>query len=293
MVKKGFEAQSESLKKRWRDPGFRAMMSERIAESNRTRVRHPHSEETRMQISQSLIGHETSEETRDKIAQSLRERNVPEGTEVPEGMKFCPGCQRILPLDDFHKSSSVRNGRQSRCKECRAAYQRAKTNPPRTEGKKTCSQCGRTLSVSEFHRNKARGDGLCSWCKECNCAHSTAWNNEHVEYKREYMAQWQRDNPDKANARNHRRRARQQNAPGDGWTVEEWQALVEHYAPDGRCLRCGKKRKLTADHVVMLSDGGANDITNIQPLCRRCNSKKEGIDYRPDGGEWIRRKYAG
>jgi hypothetical protein len=32
--------------------------------------------------------------------------------------------------------------------------------------------------------------------------------------------------------------------------------------------------KLTRDHILSLSNGGTDDITNIQPLCVQCNSKK-------------------
>lgn len=67
---------------------------------------------------------------------------------------------------------------------------------------------------------------------------------------------------------------------GGAHTRAEWLALCEQYG--NRCLRCGKKRPLSKDHVIPVLLGGSNDISNIQPLCRSCNSSKGAsiVDYR-------------
>jgi 5-methylcytosine-specific restriction endonuclease McrA len=88
----------------------------------------------------------------------------------------------------------------------------------------------------------------------------------------------------------HRRRARLIGA-GGSYTESEWRELVDKYGH--RCLRCGRPEsevKLTADHVVPLIKGGSNNIENIQPLCRRCNSRKQArtMDFRSEFDPTIR-----
>jgi len=44
---------------------------------------------------------------------------------------------------------------------------------------------------------------------------------------------------------------------------------------DGRaCLSCGATEDLAIDHVIPRSQGGPNDPSNFQVLCRSCNSAK-------------------
>lgn len=55
-------------------------------------------------------------------------------------------------------------------------------------------------------------------------------------------------------------------------TPAEW-ADLKRRAND-RCAKCKKKATLTVDHIIPLSKGGTDRITNIQPLCRPCNRQK-------------------
>lgn len=45
-----------------------------------------------------------------------------------------------------------------------------------------------------------------------------------------------------------------------------------------KCCYCGKKRKLTKDHYLALTSGGACTHRNILPACRQCNSSKNDSD---------------
>jgi hypothetical protein len=65
---------------------------------------------------------------------------------------------------------------------------------------------------------------------------------------------------------------------------QEWREMKRVYK--GRCVRCNQKPypngRLTKDHVIPVSCGGSDLITNIQPLCSQCNSRKrtQFTDYR-------------
>jgi len=77
---------------------------------------------------------------------------------------------------------------------------------------------------------------------------------------------------------------------GPGWTPEQWEALKRRY--HHRCVCCRKKGlQLEPDHVEPVEKGGAHHISNIQPLCKRCNMRKGARyhNYRPaDVRQWER-----
>ncbi len=41
-----------------------------------------------------------------------------------------------------------------------------------------------------------------------------------------------------------------------------------------KCLKCGATENLTIDHTVAVCRGGGNEFSNLQTLCRSCNSGK-------------------
>lgn len=94
---------------------------------------------------------------------------------------------------------------------------------------------------------------------------------EHKEEMRIKLLAWRRANKARVVQqvldRNAKRRGN-----GGSHTLQEWRDLQEKYGH--RCAFCKRETDLTRDHIVPVSKGGTDDISNIQPLCRPCNSRK-------------------
>jgi 5-methylcytosine-specific restriction endonuclease McrA len=64
-------------------------------------------------------------------------------------------------------------------------------------------------------------------------------------------------------------------------TDEEWLVICSEF--DFRCVRCGcRPISLERDHIVPIYQRGTEAITNIQPLCKTCNTSKG-----PEDTDWV------
>lgn len=143
-------------------------------------------------------------------------------------------------------------------------------NPKWRGGFPTCAVCG--VKTKSYRRGEIR------YCGDCYLEILSKGGENHPNWKggisktKEYKAHHDRIKRDK----------RRRNAVGS-YTIAEWEAVKMKYRYMCLCCkRCEPEIVLTRDHVIPLSKGGLNDISNIQPLCHSCNSRKrtkEG-DYR-------------
>ena len=76
--------------------------------------------------------------------------------------KLCNGCDKTLPLTEFHKNGTTRH---PLCKTCRSE-ERRNTKNPRKEGTKYCPGCKETHHTSDFNSDKSAPDGLQNYCRK-------------------------------------------------------------------------------------------------------------------------------
>lgn len=131
-----------------------------------------------------------------------------------------------------------------------------------------CGRCEGFFPRSLFHKSNRTSLGIKSDCKPCHAATALATRDPVLARasKRQSEAT---------------RRARKAGAEGCV-TTADWDHLLSILGAN--CLCCGSPDLLTQDHVVPLAHGGRHHPTNLQPLCRPCNERKQARvrDYRTD-----------
>ncbi|KKN59954.1 hypothetical protein LCGC14_0537040 [marine sediment metagenome] len=100
------------------------------------------------------------------------------------------------------------------------------------------------------------------------------WKDGRTKDMKTYRHRYRKDNKKKVNFYTQQRRVKIRGAIGSH-TLGEWENLKAQYNWTCPCCLKGEpETKLTEDHIIPISRGGSNNIENIQPLCRGCNSKK-------------------
>lgn len=90
--------------------------------------------------------------------------------------------------------------------------------------------------------------------------------------RRRFWLNWSRNlSAERRSQRKATDRSRRRGAPGKH-TMAEWLEKCDLFGQS--CAYCGEARKLTRDHKIPITRGGTDNIVNIVPACKSCNSAK-------------------
>lgn len=182
--------------------------------------------------------------------------------------KFCSKkCQGLYQQKSYYGGKPGFQGTLKKCKLCNKEYSAYVPN------QKWCSiDCRRKVDYKTNRLNKI--------------AYSAKYNKEHTNKKREWNKKWAKNNPDKI-LHGRKQYIYRKKGAGGKFSQKDWTDLKNKTG--NKCMNCGKSGiELTADHVIPIKkwkswrlknkvDYKCNDIENIQPLCRSCNSSKSAI----------------
>lgn len=204
--------------------------------------------------------------------------------------KICIECNILKELDEFYKDSHAKDGHRSICKICRKIQDKAKhlRNRDRDNARsRAYYQAHREVSIQKSKEwilaNPEKHKQYGKITQQRHPEHGRRGSAKYRQTHPEYRDIWRKSNPDKIKMHGITRRAKENKSNGI-ITDKEWLDMLERF--DYRCLDCGangrKDVKLTLDHIIPISKGGPNLISNAQPLCKSCNSRKhtKTIDFR-------------
>lgn len=142
---------------------------------------------------------------------------------------------------------------------------------------KQCSNC--TKEVTRRTKAKSKRVFCNQKCYSDFRRDKLPFNEQHAykgvlsetDPKWKYTVRYRKAHPEIISHLKARRYARERGAKGSH-TLEQWEKLCWKF--NWKCANCKKEKPLTKDHINPLSLGGTDYISNIQPLCRNCNSKK-------------------
>ena len=211
--------------------------------------------------------------------------------------KICKVCNSLVEFGS--------NVNATTCKDCLRA------------GKKYCSQCLTVKDLSDFKKvgtdaaGNVRYSGECKKCAKKRSAdyylknaerikaNTDKYHKENLAKYVEYSNRYAERNPEKRREQRKRAYARyaktergkmiiklhnevySRSAKLGDLTAAQWQSILELF--DFKCAYCGSKDKLSMEHLLPVSKGGALTKANIIVACQHCNSSRGNKDLQ----DWL------
>ena len=179
-------------------------------------------------------------------------------------MKLCHYCNLEKSLDNFGNDKRVKDGKKNKCNSCHNDYMKA---------------------YYWQHREVMAAKALVHHHKNKESANARRRENrlKNLEREIQHSRQWQKDNPEAANAikTNWRmkNRVKLQEIAEQRETVIKAGNVPSSHIKNLRkmpCNYCGNfiEGQMHIDHVVPIAKGGEHSIENLVSACKSCNLSK-------------------
>lgn len=185
--------------------------------------------------------------------------------------KKCTKCGEVKPVSDFCPDPRYALGVKSECRECVAAYRRARRKANPEIAKKHSED-----ALARYRR--AMQSENASELKQRKKAYDAAYRRANQEKLRHYEQAIRQRDPEqyKAIRKSYKARRRAQENNGiSGPELAKWvseQTKVCHWC-EAKC-----PDDYHVDHYFPLSKGGKHEIENLVIACPSCNMTKQAKD---------------
>lgn len=193
--------------------------------------------------------------------------------------KWCSRGQHEVPIDQFSKCKSKRDGLQTSCKSCVKSYQkqwnqdnREHVNQKAKDWREANPEKSKQVQRDFHARNREKRNEERRIYAEHHRDELRAYYKDYYWANRERRlaenAQWRKDHPEFDRAKNAARR-------GVPYTKDALDYIdIFKFDP---CVYCGDEAT-SIDHIDPISKGGSGKWNNLAPACHSCNSRKHNKD---------------
>ena len=170
---------------------------------------------------------------------------------LAKGLKICNKCHKVLPLEQFGKCKTNKDGLQYKCKEC----DKQQTKQYYQENKEE-----RLQYMQQYYQEH---------------------KEEYKQYKKQYYQQYQQTPQGQVAYFNaYAKRRKREETQGAGITKEQWLEMMNFF--DWKCAYSGvlvsTKNNRSIDHIIPIVKGGEHQVWNCVPMDKSLNSSKRDKD---------------